>query len=152
MGYLKRWFWENRFRRNIVLSFVAWVMMQQLVFHLLVYKGDMPSPAAKALLSPLGAPLGVLIQWAVFGDRVRSLWRASGWRRTIFGGGRKYAAAKIGLFFLNQALYALFFYEAGLSPGRANTAAAPIGSLASYALLMWVTGLKNSDEEAETVE
>jgi hypothetical protein len=141
---------DRRLRKNIIFSLAGWVMIQQVIFHVLMARG-LDSHAAKALCSPIGAPVGVVIQLIVFGDRARALVKLRQWRLTVFGGG-KYAGGKFGLFLLNQALYAVLLHQASLSPTWANTAAAPIGSLLGYALCMWATDPSRTMKEIETAE
>jgi hypothetical protein len=148
-GWLKALLHDRRLRKNISYSLAGWVMVQQVVFHALMAKG-LDSHAAKALCSPIGAPIGVAIQLVVFGDRARMLVKLRS-LRMVFGSG-KYAGGKVGMFFFNQALYAALLHQASLSPTWANTAAAPVGSLLSYGLCMWATNPGKQTGEIETAE
>jgi hypothetical protein len=152
LASLPGWLWEHRHERvvrNCYLSILAWLVMYG-VFLVEVSHLNLNSQQAKLTISPLGVPLGVMIQWLVFRDRITVAETGSGiWSkpkqvwlttyRTTRHVGSRYWPIKIVSFVVNQYAYATMLHRVGLPYWVAYPAAASALSLVYYKVNnLWV--------------
>ncbi len=127
LASLPEWLWEHRHERivrNCYLSLLGWLLMYG-VFIVEVTHLNLSSQHAKLSISPLGFPVGLVVQWLVFRDRMTVAEGGSGlWSRakqaclTVIQNtkrmGSRWLAAKLISFGINQYAYAMALHALGL--------------------------------------
>lgn len=152
LASLPGWLWRHRHDRvvrNCYLSFAGWLVMFG-VFYVEVSRLNWSSQHAKLSISPMGAPLGLIIQWLVFRDRIavaqagNGLWARAGQiartgYNTVRQMGLRWGAVKLISFGVNQYAYAMMLHTAGLPYWLAYPAAASALGLIYYKMNdLWV--------------
>ncbi len=139
-----KWLWRTRFGKNSILSTGAWLVLFGL-FIFAVSRLDMNSQHAKVYWSFLGAPVGLAIQWMVFGDRLSALRQKMSIKRLAGRLSWRFLAVK-GMFFLvNQVAYGALLIKAGLPYwAAAPTAAVTISTVYFMVTLLFVTAPKRA--------
>jgi hypothetical protein len=134
--------------RNSVLSFGGWLLLY-LVFLFEVTHLDWSSQHAKLSITPIGIPLGILIQWWVFGENIKRIVGLRSLKLTFSCGG-KWLALKVAAFFANQVSYAIVLHQVGLPYMVAYPTAATVMSLVYFAINRFWTFRVPEAEEIET--
>lgn len=134
--------------RNSVLSLGGWLLMY-LVFLFEVTHLDWSSQQAKLSITPIGIPLGIAIQWLVFGDNVKRILRLRNPKLTFRCSG-KWLAVKAASFFANQLSYAVVLHQIGLPYMVAYPTAAAGMSLIYFAINRFWTFRVPEAKEPET--
>jgi hypothetical protein len=152
LASLPGWLWGQRHERvvrNGYLSIFGWLVMYG-VFIVEVSHLNWSSQQAKLTISPLGAPLGLTIQWLVFRDRIavaeadagvwakpKQIWLTT--YRTTRNIGVRWWLVKAVSFGVNQYVYALMLHRLGLPYLLAYPAAAASLGLIYYRMNnLWV--------------
>lgn len=134
-----RWIWSTRFGKNAILSTPVWLVMYGL-FYVEISHLDMNSQQAKLLWSPLGAPLGLMIQWVVFADRLKTLRLKMSFKRLAGRLSWRFIATKGVFFLVNQLAYGALLIKAGLPPlAAAPVSAATVSIIYYFTALLWIT-------------
>jgi len=134
--------------RNSVLSLSGWLLMY-LVFLFEVIHLDWSSQHAKLSITPIGIPIGIVIQWLVFGENVKQIVSLNDFKLTFKCGG-KWLAIKMAAFFANQFSYAVVLHQVGLPYMVAYPAAAAGMSLIYFGVNRFWTFRVPEAKEPET--
>ena len=144
-GWVRR-LWCTRFGKNSILSTSVWLLMFGL-FYVAVSRLDVNSQQAKLIWSPLGAPMGLAIQWAVFEDRLRGLRQRMSIKRLAGRLGWRFITVKVTFFFVNQIAYGALLVKAGLPYwAAAPTSAATVSIVYYLVCLFFVTASRRGQE------
>ncbi len=131
----QEWFWshvnDERFRKHICASLAAWAALYA-VFLIEISSLNMNSQGAKLTMTPLGIPVGLLVQWFVFGDKVIALKTRFSLKKIWLFLGSRWAVAKVLFFVANQVIYAVLLHEIGFPAWAAAIVAAPFVSITYY--------------------
>ncbi len=123
---------DSQLFRNSVLSLIGWGLMY-MVFLFEVTHLDWTSQHAKLSITPIGIPIGIAIQWLVFGENIKQILRLRNPRLTLKCGS-KWLTVKAAAFLANQLSYAVVLHQVGLPYMVAYPTAAAGMSLVYFAL------------------
>jgi hypothetical protein len=144
INWSQRQWGEKLIFRHVVLSVLGWTMMY-MVFYLEVSRLKMHSQHAKLSITPLGFPVGILIQWLVFKDKLKSILSSMSLRKALRRHGSRWLVIKVVSFAANQVGYAVTLHMAGLPFWAAYPVSAAALSLLYFAISNWWV-LKAQDE------
>lgn len=136
-GFQRLWC-ESMLFRHVFLSLLGWGLMYA-VFYVEVSRFDWQSQHAKLSITPLGFPLGLVIQWLVFRDNLRAILGSMSLKKAVKRHGTRWLVVKALSFGANQLGYAVALHLAGLPFWLAYPVAAATLSLVYFAVnRFWV--------------
>lgn len=141
---------KERFLRNVLASLVGWAIVNT-IFYIEVRHFDVGRQAAHVSKTPIGAPLGFMIQWIVFGDRVKAIIELEG-KRPKLELAVRWVISKAPFFFLNQALFWALVLWLGMPFVLTPFVIPPIASAIHYFVDdKWTYAFRQVELQAEPV-
>ncbi len=140
---------DRRFWRNIFWNLVGWTIVNT-VFYVEVKYFGVGKAAAHASKTPIGEPLGVMIQGVVFGDRLKLIVKAGDWRPKLAAVVR-WTVSKGPSVLINQALFWALVIRGGLPFWLAPLILSPGITVARYFIdLHWTFKVDHLESKTET--
>lgn len=151
MARVKTWFDERkrdkRLRKNILYSLIGFAISYTL-FCVAISLFSVDDQQAKFYQSLWGGPIGLAIQWFVFGDRVKALRAKVNLTWLIAFITSRLTLVKFAFWLINLAAYSILLHQAGLPAQEANVVPAPFVSMLFYAVMArWVITDQSEGQE-----